>query len=450
MQGEDMYRKIQPLASDLIGDTSEAQAQSRLYRKVAWRLIPLLFICYVVAYLDRINVGFAKLQMQEALGFSDTVYGLGAGIFFIGYFLFEVPSNMILERFGAKKTIARIMICWGIVGCLMARVSSPTEFYVLRFLLGVFEAGFFPGVVYYIGCWFPESRRGHMLGIFMTGIPIAGLFGGPVSGWAMSSVSGLGMAGWQWLYIIEAAPAVLLGIVAIAYLDDNAKKAKWLTADERERLSHALMTESERNVSRADSSLRTAMTSPWLYAMAFAYFAFICGTYAVSFWLPTVLKSSGVTDVARIGWYSAIPYGISAAGMVWLCRNSDRTMERRWHTSLAAMAGALALALLPHAPKDVSVTIVLLTVAATGIFATMPLFWSIATDYFSGTPSAAVAIAFINSLGLVGGFASPFAMGWLKTATGSLTSGLYLVTGVLLLGALVLIACAPRAPTTHP
>ena len=440
-----MYRKIQPTASDLTYAFSDAKNQSKLYRKVAWRLIPLLFICYVVAYLDRINVGFAKLQMQDALGFSDTVYGLGAGIFFIGYFIFEVPSNMILERFGAKKTIARIMILWGIAGCLMAHVSNPTEFYVLRFLLGAFEAGFFPGVVYYIGCWFPESRRGHMLGIFMTGIPIAGLFGGPVSGWAMSSLSGLGLAGWQWLYIIEAAPAVLLGIFAIAYLDDNAKRAKWLSADERDQLIQALAAESERNSSRADSQLRKAMASPRLYALAFAYFAFICGTYAVSFWLPTVLRSSGVTDVARIGWYSAIPYGISAIGMVWLCRNSDRTGERRCHTSLCAAAGAAALALLPHLPNNVSVTIALLTVAATGIFATMPLFWSIATDYFSGTSSAAVAIAFINSLGLIGGFVSPFAMGWLKTVTGSLTSGLYLITVVLLLGSLVLLLCAPRS-----
>ncbi|CAG9204303.1 Putative tartrate transporter [Paraburkholderia sabiae] len=440
-----MYEKIQPLAGELDYASSDAEGDAKLYRKVALRLIPLLFICYVVAYLDRINVGFAKLQMQDALGFSDTVYGLGAGIFFIGYFLFEVPSNMILERIGAKRTIARIMICWGITGCLLAHVSTPTGFYVLRFLLGAFEAGFFPGVVYYLGCWFPEARRGHMLGIFMTGIPIAGLFGGPVSGWAMSSLSGFGMQGWQWLYVIEAAPAVLLGIVALAYLDDNARDAKWLTPGERDRLTLALVAESERNSSRTDASLRRAMTSVRLYALAFAYFAFICGTYAVSFWLPTVLKSSGVTDVAQIGWYSAIPYGISAVGMVWLCRNSDRTMERRWHTSLAAIAGAVALALLPHVPANVSVTIVLLTAAATGIFATMPLFWSIATDYFAGTSSAAVAIALINSLGLVGGFASPFMMGWLKTVTGSLTTGLYVVTAVLLLGAIILLIFAPRS-----
>jgi nitrate/nitrite transporter NarK len=241
---------------------------------------------------------------------------------------------------------------------------------------------------------------------------------------------------------------VLLGIAAIVWLDDNAGRAKWLTNAERERIAGALTAESARNSSRADSSLRTAMTSPRLYALAFAYFAFICGTYAVSFWLPTMLKSSGVTDVARIGWLSAIPYGISAVGMVALCRSSDRTMERRWHTSLAAIAGAVALALLPYVPSSVSVTLVLLTVAATGIFATMPLFWSIATDYFSGTPSAAVAIAFINSLGLVGGFASPFAMGWLKTATGSLTSGLYLVTAVVLAGAVALMLFAPRR-TAH-
>lgn len=440
-----MNKPMKTIPNPLNINISETDSDSRLYWKIAWRLVPLLFMCYVVAYLDRINVGFAKLQMQGELGFSDAVYGLGAGIFFVGYFLFEVPSNFFLKHFGAKKTIARIMICWGITGCLMAHVSNATEFYVLRFLLGAFEAGFFPGVVYYIGCWFPEARRGQILGIFMTGIPIAGLLGGPISGWAMSSLNGFGMHGWQWLYVVEAVPAIILGVLTIFVLDDDAANAKWLTVAERTRLSAALAPESRRNQSRPEANLRTALTSCRLYAMALAYFSFICGVYAISFWLPTVLKASGVANVSLIGWYSAIPYGVSAIGMIILCRSSDRWMERRWHTALPAIVGALAMAALSYLPSSISAAIFLLTIATTGIFATMPLFWSVATDYFSGTDSSAIAIAFINSLGLIGGFVSPSVIGWLKTMTGSLSSGLYAATAVVIGGALLLVFSSPKS-----
>ncbi|MFP3584689.1 MFS transporter [Paraburkholderia sp. SIMBA_055] len=420
--------------------TAPEDAQRALYLKVAMRLVPLLIVCYVIAYLDRINVGFAKLQMQDALGFSDAVYGLGAGIFFIGYFLFEVPSNLLLQRIGARKTITRIMVLWGLTGCAMATVSSPTAFYVLRFLLGVFEAGFFPGVVYFLSQWFPRNRRGQILGLFMTGFPIAGMIGGPVSGWAMSRLAGVaGLAGWQWLYIVEAAPAVLLGIVTWFTLSDDIERAKWLTEPERDTLRHALRDDGREADAEHAGQLRQVIADPKVYVISFAYFTFICGTYALSFWVPTVLKSAGATSVERIGWLSAIPYGIATIGMVLICRNSDRLLERRWHGALAALAGATALSLLPLLAHDLTATIVLLTIASTTVFVTIPLLWSLASDYFAGSPAAAPAIAFVNSLGLLGGFASPFAMGWLKTLSGTLNSGLFLMTTLLALGACAML-----------
>jgi D-galactonate transporter len=435
-----MLRKIALDANAPAQVTTPDDTQRALYLKVALRLVPFLIVCYVVAYLDRINVGFAKLQMQDSLGFSDAVYGLGAGIFFIGYFLFEVPSNLLLQRIGARKTITRIMILWGVTGCAMATVSSPTAFYVLRFLLGVFEAGFFPGVVYFLGQWFPRNRRGQILGLFMTGFPIAGMIGGPVSGWAMSRLAGVaGLAGWQWLYIVEAAPAVLLGIVTWFTLSDNIERAKWLTEPERDTLSQALRDDAQEGNAEHLGQLRQVIADPKVYLISFAYFTFICGTYALSFWLPTVLKSAGATSVERIGWLSAIPYGIAAIGMVLICRHSDRLLERRWHGALAAFAGAIALSLLPLLAHDLTATLVLLTIAAVTVFVTIPLLWSLASDYFVGSSAAAPAIAFVNSLGLLGGFASPFAMGWLKTLSGTLNSGLYLMTALLALGACAML-----------
>ncbi|WP_124095695.1 MFS transporter [Burkholderia gladioli] len=420
--------------------STERDANDALYLKLALRLVPLLIVCYVVAYLDRINVGFAKLQMQEALGFSDAVYGLGAGIFFIGYFLFEVPSNLLLQRIGARKTITRIMVMWGVTGCLMATVSNPATFYILRFLLGVFEAGFFPGVIYYLAQWFPRGRRGQILGMFMTGFPIAGMIGGPLSGWAMSRLEGAaGLAGWQWLYIVEAAPAVLLGMVAWFGLSDSLERAHWLSETERDTLRRALSEDGAGEAHRHGGEFRRVIADPKVYLISFAYFTFICGTYALSFWSPTVLKNVGVTSLEHIGWLSAIPYGAAAIGMVLICRHSDRVLERRWHGALSALVGALALCLLPVLAHELAATLVLLSIASIAVFVTIPLLWAQASDYFAGSPAAAPAIALVNSLGLLGGFASPFAMGWLKALTGTLTSGLYLMTALLALGACVLL-----------
>jgi sugar phosphate permease len=434
--------------SDAALSAAQISAQERaLYWRVTLRIVPLLFVCYVVAFLDRINVGYAKLQMQDALGFSDAVYGLGAGIFFLSYCLLEVPSAMLLKRMGAKKTIARIMICWGIVGTCTAFVSNVTEFYIVRLMLGVFEAGFFPGVIYYLSSWFPETRRGVIIACFMVGFPVAGVVGGPMSGWAMTQLAHVAnLAGWQWLYIVEALPAIVLGIVTLCLLDDSIDKAKWLTAAEKETLHNGFRAETQRKGNlNGHRSFVQSLSDPKVYMLAFVDFAFVCGTYSVTFWLPTVMKNSGITNLAQLGWLSAIPYGAAAIGMVLISRSSDRRLERRWHATCAGVIGAAALVLVSHPSNQPLLTVALLTVAATGIAATNVLVWSLATDYLHGSPAAAGTIAFINCIGLLSGFVSPFIIGWLKTLTGTLVSGLYTMTALLILGIVVmLVGLKPR------
>lgn len=416
-----------------------------IFRKVFLRIIPLLMACFLIAYLDRINVGFAKLQMQSELKLSDTVYGLGAGIFFIGYLIFEVPSNILLARIGARKTITRIMICWGIVGALMSVISTANQFYILRFLLGAFEAGFFPGVIYYLTTWFPSTRRAHILGLFMTGFPIAGMIGGPISGWVMSHLDGAqGLAGWQWLYIVESVPAILFGLVIWFGLSDSFEHAKWLNTVEREILRNELLA--DRGLRRSNgASLRTYLRDPMMWLICFAYFTFICGTYTLSFWLPSMLKEAGVKSVEEIGWLTAIPFGIAAVGMVLICRSSDYFLERRWHGAVCAMVGAISLSMLPMLTHSLALVVFALTIASITVFTSIPLVWSIASDYFSGTEGAATTIAFVNCVALVGGFISPFAIGWLKDLTGSMNSGLFLMTGLLALGSITMLALRDKS-----
>ena len=329
-----------------------------VYAKVTWRLVPLLFICYVISYLDRINVGFAQLQMKSELGFSDTVYGFGAGIFFVGYFLFEVPSNLILEKIGARLTLFRIMFVWGLLSAGMAFVSSPMIFYVIRFLLGVFEAGFFPGVILYLTYWYPGSRRARIIAMFMSGIAIAGALGGPISGWIMNDMAGVaGLSGWQWMFILEGLPATFLGIFVFFYLDDRPEDAKWLDREEKAIIRHHL------DLERADDpmphhgqakrhSAWEAFKDPKVYVLSFAYFCFICGVYVISFWLPTFIKEMGVQNPLHVGLLSFIPYGITAVGMVLIGRHSDLKLERRWHCAIPAFIGAFGLVAMVHLPAD--------------------------------------------------------------------------------------------------
>ena len=412
-----------------------------VYAKVTWRLVPLLFICYVLSYLDRINVGFAQLQMKSDLSFSDAVYGLGAGIFFVGYFLFEVPSNLLLEKIGARKTMTRIMVIWGLVSACMAFVQGPTSFYVLRFFLGVFEAGFFPGIILYFTYWYPGAYRARIIAIFMSGIAVAGVLGGPLSGWIMNDLAGYqGLKGWQWMFVIEGLPTTLLGLFIFFYLDDKPESAKWLTSDEKSLIRHNLDLEQTDGQSGGHDLLSFigALKDPKVYVLSFAYFCFICGVYMISFWLPTLIKEMGVQNPLHVGLLAAIPYSITTVGMIAIGIHSDHTLERRWHCALPAFIGALALIGLVYASGNMVLSFVLLSLASLGIITTMPQFWSIPTGYLKGA-AAAGGIAFINSLGLIGGFMSPFVLGWIKTSTGSLDLGNWLMAGVMATGGLVIL-----------
>lgn len=427
---------------------NEATSSARVdatYRRITWRLIPFLFICYVAGYLDRINIGFAQLQMRHDLGFSDAVYGLGAGIFFAGYFLFEVPSNLILERIGARKTLIRIMLLWGLTSAGMMFVMSPATFYIMRFMLGVFEAGFFPGMIFYLTCWYPAERRGRVMALFLTAVAMAGVLGGPLSGWALNRLDGLhGLQGWQWLFLVEGLPSCLLGIVAYFYLDNHPNEARWLDDDEKAIVAHQLDKERDPSSMLERHGFGGALRSARTYAMAFIWFAFICGVYAISFWLPGLIRGAGVTDAYSIGMLSAIPYGVAVFTMVIVSRHSDRARERRWHTAGCALLGAAALSAISVAGSDLTLALVCISVATAAIFTLQPLFWAITTDFLGGTRAAAGTIAFINSLGLLGGFASPSMLGLVKTMTGSLNNGLYVVSALLVTGALMTLRSAGR------
>lgn len=313
------------------------------YRKVTWRLAPLLMLCYVVAYLDRVNVGFAKLQMTSDLGLSDAVYGFGAGIFFLGYFIFEIPSNVILHKVGARVWIARIMVSWGIISMLTMFVTTPAMFYAMRFLLGLAEAGFFPGIILYLTYWYPSHRRGRMTTWFMTAIALSGVIGGPVSGYILKNFNGAnGWHGWQWLFLLEGVPSVIVGILVFAKLDDRISKARWLTREEQQLLESQVSAE---EATKHDMPIRQVLTSGRVLMLSLVYFSFVMGLYGVSFWLPTIIKATGVTDSFMIGLLSAIPFAAAVVAMVFVARSADRTRERRWHIAVPAFAGALGLVL---------------------------------------------------------------------------------------------------------
>lgn len=415
--------------------------EAATYSKVGWRLIPFLLLCYVVAYLDRVNVGFAKLQMLQDLKFSETVYGLGAGIFFIGYFLFEVPSNVILHRVGARVWIARIMVTWGVISAGMMFVESVTSFYVMRFLLGVAEAGFFPGIILYLTYWYPAARRARMTALFMSAIALSGVIGGPLSGWIMQSFAGVsGLKGWQWLFILEGLPSVAVGIATLFYLDDSIDHAKWLTKEEKVLLQRNIAAE---NASKKDLSIGAVFASPRVWLMSMIYFSFVMGLYGVSFWLPTIIKATGVKDALQIGLLTAIPYGAAVLAMILVSRSADRTGERRWHIAVPALLGAVGLVLSVTWGQSTVLAMTALTLATMGILTTLPLFWSLPTSFLAGA-GAAAGIALINSVGNLAGFVSPFAVGWLKDMTQSTNAGMYLLAVSLVLGALLTLSVPAR------
>lgn len=425
-----------------LASQASSSFEEATYRKVAWRLIPFLLICYVVAYLDRVNVGFAKLQMLADLKFSETIYGFGAGIFFIGYFIFEVPSNIILHRVGARVWIARIMITWGVLSGCMMFVSSPTMFYVIRFLLGVAEAGFFPGIILYLTYWYPAHRRARMTAFFMTAVAISGVIGGPLSGWILRDLNGAnGWAGWQWMFLLEGLPSVIVGIMVLFYLDDRIAHAKWLTADEKALLERNIQLD---NVDKVDAPIGTVLSSGRVWLMGLIYFSFVMGLYGISFWLPTIIKQTGISDALKIGLLSAIPWAFAVVAMVLVARHADQTGERRWHIAIPGVLGAVGLVLSVLWRDDTTLAMAALTLATMGIMTTLPSFWSLPTAFLAGT-GAAAGIALINSLGNLAGFASPYAVGWLKDATQSTNSGVYLLAASLVVGAALTLS-VPAPP----
>jgi MFS family permease len=426
-----------------IPSNSCADQTAALYNRLNWRLLPFLVTCYLFACLDRLNIGFAKLQMQSDLGFSDAVYGVGAGIFFLGYMLFEVPSNLLLPTLGARKTISRILVLWGLTSASMLFVHNVTMFYGLRFLLGVFEAGFAPGMLFYLTYWYGEVRMARAIAIVMIGQPLAGVVGGPLSAWTMTYFAGaFGLAGWQWMFLVEGLPCIVLGVVAWLFLADRPASATWLSAEEKRTLETGLTAPAV-----VHHSFRQVARDPRVYLMAMAYFCVICGIYTVNFWLPTILKANGVQDTLQIGLYSSIPYIAAVIAMYLGSRSSDRQRERRWHSAVSALIGALALAAATWASGQFAISLIFMTVATAMMSISYTVFWAIPSDYLKGD-AAAGGIALINTIGLLGGFLSPTIIGRTKTATGSMQAGLYVMVGLLVLGAILLVA--NRLPVRQP
>jgi ACS family tartrate transporter-like MFS transporter len=411
--------------------------EARVLAKVNRRLVPFLILCYFVAYLDRVNVGFAALTMNKDLGFSATVFGWGAGIFFIGYFIFEVPSNVALERFGARRWIARIMLSWGVLSTAMALIWNDVSFLVLRFLFGIAEAGFFPGIILFLTFWFPATYRARIVGNFMAAIPVSSVIGAPLSGWVLGLNGVLGLAGWQWIFIIEGVPAILLSAVVLLYLTDGPAQASWLAPEERAWLIGRLAQERREREAIVHFTFWKALASPRVLLLGLVYFGIVAANYGTSFWLPQIVKGFGITNL-ETGFVTAIPYLAGTVAMVWWGRRSDRARERKWHCAAPILIAAAGLALATTAGTP-SLEMAALTLAAIGIFAALPCFWTLPTALLTGT-AAAGGIALINSIGNLAGFVGPYGMGYIKDATGSFGAGLLFIAAIAFASFLLVLA----------
>ncbi len=430
---------------DNIPLTLSSKESQKIYSRITWHIIPLLFICYVVAYLDRINIGFTKLQLQEVLGVDDSVfggvYGLGAGLFFIGYFLFEVPSNLILHRVGARIWIARIMIVWGIVSMGMMFIHSITTFYIARFLLGVAEAGFYPGVILYLTYWFPDKERAHTVALFATGTVIAGIVGSPVSGAILELHNKGGLAGWQWLFLLEGIPAVLLGVVVIFILPNRPENASWLSSSEKKWIQSRLDEEASQSMGKAHLRLSDAFTSKRIWMLCFIYFLLTVGIYGYEMWLPSIIKEFSGLSYSLVGLINAIPYIVAMVFMVLIGYHSDKTGERRWHVAVTAFSAALGFGLSAWL-QNPYFALAALMMSLIGLKSAMAPFWALSTVFLSGT-AAAGGIALINSVGNLGGFVGPTLVGVVIDKTGSLSISLWILGGALLLMGILILTIRP-------
>jgi ACS family tartrate transporter-like MFS transporter len=410
---------------------AKSEIETSTIRAISWRLIPFLILAYFLAYLDRVNLGFAALTMNAELKFSPLIFSWGAGIFFIGYFIFEVPSNLALEKFGASRWIARIMASWGIISALMATVSGEWSFYILRFLLGVAEAGFFPGIILYLTYWYPAEYRARFMAAFAVAVPLSTVIGAPISGLLLGLDGVMGLKGWQWLFILEGIPSVVLGLVTWFYLTDRPEKANWLSAEQKAWLSSRLKAENAAKESVHRLTLAQALSSPKVIALSLIYFGFVGALYGMQFWLPQIVKAFGLTN-AQTGFVTAIPYLFGTIAMIFWARHSDDTRERVAHVGGPLLLTAIALGVCGYITEPTT-TMLALTVAAIGVFCTFAVFWTLPTAWLSGT-AAAGAIALINSIGNLAGFGGPYLVGWVKEASGSTS------TALLVLALLPLVA----------
>lgn len=418
-------------------DASTDALETRTLAKVSRRLVPFLMLCYFVAYLDRVNVGFAALTMNKDLGISATAFGFGAGIFFFSYFIFEVPSNLALERFGARKWIARIMLSWGVLSGAMALIQGETSYYVVRVLLGAAEAGFFPGIIFYLTLWFPALYRARIIGWFMAAIPLSSVLGAPVSGLILNSDGLWGLAGWQWLFILEAAPAVILSVFVWFYLTDRPSDAHWLAEDERAWLIQRLAAERDMREAVHGASVWQALVNPKVLALSLVYFGAVAANYGTAFWLPQIVKGFGLTNFTT-GVVTAIPYLVGTIGMIWWSKRSDARLERKGHAAIALVFAAIGIGV-STLFDDPSLKMMSLCVGAFGVFAVLPVFWTLPTAFLSGA-AAAAGIAVINSVGNLAGFFGPFAMGWLRDLTGSFAPGLWVIAACAVVGMLIVLS----------
>ena len=430
---------------------SSLEFENATYRKVTWRLMPFLFLCYILNYIDRVNVGFAKLQMQQDLGFSDAVYGTGAGIFFLAYFFLEVPSNILMQKVGARFWMARIMVVWGMVSASMIFIRGTTSFYALRLLLGVAEAGFFPGIILYLTFWYTRRHRVKMIAAFMSAIALSGVFGGPISGWILAHMSGVhGLRGWQWLFLLEGIPSIVVGLMAMFYLDDGPAKAKWLTADERALLTKRLDEEEElkKREANVQHTFMGAFRSGKVWAFCFIYFGFVMGNYGLGFWLPQIIKETLTKDLWRIGLISMIPWGLGAIAMIVNGHHSDVTGERRWHIVVAGVVGCVAFAVSGLPGISGVAGIIALSFACMGVMSAFTTFWALPAATLSGT-AAAAGIAWINSVGNLGAFVSPFVVGHIRDATKSMTLALMVLSACCLMSVLLVLLITRKPKPLH-
>lgn len=415
-----------------------SELEVRTLKKVSKRIIPFIFVLYIISFLDRVNIGYAALEMNKDLGLTASVMGLISGIFFIGYFLFEVPSNMLMHRIGAKIWIGRILITWGIVVVVTAWVQNANHLYILRFLLGLAEAGFFPGIILYITYWFRKKDQARVFALFMMALSASNIIGAPLSGWIMDHISWAGMPGWRWIFIVEGIPAIILGVVSIFYLTDRPEQAKWLTKEEREWLISELDKDHQDKKSGQHNGLKEVLSNTRVWRLSFIYLTLVTGLYGIGFWMPTIIKSlSSYATNTQVGLITMIPYIVGGIGMVWWGRRSDRLNERKIHAALPPLVAAIAMAGCGLTANPI-LSVILLSIVTVGIYSIFGPFWAIPSLFLSEF-EAAVGIALINSIGNLGGFIGPYAIGFVSDATGKVEMGLFFLSLLLFICFLLVI-----------